>query len=250
VRFTSWGVVSGYDQTYLRSPREGILIGALAGYNDTHGRFSGTGGTDASDIPARSQDIEGAMLGLYGSYFHREFAIDVLAKTDLFDFDQRIRSDCQTALDAAGSTNLINFLVASNIYYRRDMGHFWLEPTAGLRYIHSYFGDGASALGVGDGDALRLQAGVRVGTDWMDVDRRLWTVSFLAGIYSEVMVNGFSTAGDTVVLQTDEGKVRALGQIRTTVTTAYGFSYYGQAEVRGGEDYFGVAGKVGLRYGW
>src|SRR5262245_38207735 len=36
VRDTSWGVVSGVDRTYLRAPGEGIMIGGLAGYNDTH----------------------------------------------------------------------------------------------------------------------------------------------------------------------------------------------------------------------
>ena len=56
--------------------------------------------------------------------------------------------------------------------------------------------------------------------------------------------------GIWVVLEDDEGKVRALGQLRVKATTMHGFSYYGQAEMRGGEDYFGVAGKVGLRYDW
>jgi hypothetical protein len=189
------------------------------------------------------------MLGLYGSYFHRGFAIDILAKTDIFDFDQTVEGGCSSA--SSGSTSLTDVLVASNIYYRRNMGTYWLEPTAGIRYIHSYFGDGAAALGVGDGDALRLQAGLRVGTDWVDVDRRLWSVSFLGGVYSDVMVNGFSAGGaGDVTLQTDEGKVRAIGQLRAKVRTQDGLTYYGQAEVRGGEDYIGVAGKVGVRYDW
>src|SRR5262245_24853250 len=99
--------------------------------------------------------------------------------------------------------------------------------------------------------SAKVQAGVRVGTDWVDVERRLWSVSLLAGAYSDVMVNGFTAGGPgAVVLESDEGKVRALGQLRAKVTTPYGLSYYGQAEVRGGEDYFGVTGKVGLRYDW
>ena len=49
---------------------------------------------------------------------------------------------------------------------------------------------------------------------------------------------------------TDEGKLRALGQLRAQVTTTQGVSYYGQAEVRGGEDYFGATGKVGVRIDW
>jgi len=251
VKSTSWGVVSGVDHTHLRSPREGILVGALAGYNDTHVRYSGD--TVAADIPPRSQDIEGAMLGLYGSYFHRGFAIDVLAKVDVFDFNQRVTTDCtnQNILATTGSTDLTNYLIASNIYLRHGSGHFWLEPTAGIRYISSDFGSRAAVLGVADGESLRLQAGVRVGSDWMGSDYRQWSVSILAGLYSDVVVNGFTAAGGgNVVLETDEGKVRALGQLRAKVTTTHNLSYYGQAEIRGGEDYFGLAGKVGLRYDW
>jgi hypothetical protein len=95
-----------------------------------------------------------------------------------------------------------------------------------------------------------LQAGVRVGSDWVGYDRRFWTVSFLAALYSDVLVDGFTIGGGTVVLDTDEGKLRALGQLRVKTTTYHGVSYYGQAEVRGGEDYFGVAGKLGVRYDW
>jgi outer membrane autotransporter protein len=247
VKTTSWGVVSGIDHTHLRSPREGVIVGVLAGYNDTHVRYSGDAG---AGIPPRSQDIDGAMLGLYSSYFHRGFAIDVLAKVDIFDFDQRVTSGCPDTQATEGSTSLTNYLIASNIYLRHGHGHLWFEPTAGIRYIHSDFGSRATALGVADGEALRLQAGVRVGSDWVGHDRRLWSVSFLAALYSDVLVDGFTATGADTVLEDDEGKVRALGQLRIKATTAHGVSYYGQAEVRGGEDYFGVGGKVGLRYDW
>jgi hypothetical protein len=248
-RNTSWGVVSGVDHTYLHAPGEGIMIGGLAGYNETHVRLNGDLSAGVGNSP-RTQDIDGAMLGLYGSYFHRGFAIDTLVRTDIFDFDQKIAIPACFPT-GTGSTSLTDLLIASNIYYRRNMGHYWLEPTAGIRYIHSYFGDGAAALGVGDGDALRLQAGVRIGSDWVDIERRLWTVSFLGGIYSDVVVNGFTAGGPgNVALQTDEGKVRALGQLRAKVTVRDGLSYYGQAEVRGGEDYWGVGGKLGVRYEW
>jgi hypothetical protein len=193
------------------------------------------------------------MLGLYGSYFHRGFAIDVLAKIDVFNFNQRVDTNCPdpAMIATTGSTDLTNYVVASNIYLRHGSGHFWLEPTAGFRYVSSDFGSRAAVLGIADGEALRLQAGVRIGSDWMGSDYRLWSVSILAGLYSDVVVNGFTAAGGTgVTLETDEGKVRALGQLRAKVTTAHGISYYAQAEIRGGEDYLGVGGKVGLRYDW
>jgi hypothetical protein len=133
------------------------------------------------------------------------------------------------------------------------MGHqLWLEPVMGIRYVSSQFGSGAAALGLSDGEALRLHAGARIGTDWVGPDRHLWSLSFLAGIYSDVMVNGFTAPGGTggVTLATDEGKVRALGQLRAKVTTRDGISYYVQAEGRAGEDYWGVGGKGGVRVEW
>jgi len=111
---------------------------------------------------------------------------------------------------------------------------------------------GAATLGLSDGEALRLQGGARIGADWVGPDRHLWSVSFLAAVYSDVMVNGFTApgGGTGVTLATDEGKVRALGQLRAKVTTRDGISYYVQGEVRGGEDYWGVGGKAGVRLEW
>ena len=97
------------------------------------------------------------------------------------------------------------------------------------------------------------RAGVRIGRDWVSADDRLWGISFLTAVYSDVLVNGFVASGvggaDTT-LESDEGKVRVLGQLRAKVTVREGISYYGQAEVRGGADYIGVGGKVGVRYEW
>jgi hypothetical protein len=257
VRFSSYGVLSGVDHTYFRSPREGILIGGLAGYNHTNGDFSAGDNSGGNGAEPKKQEIEGAMLGLYGTYFHGRFAIDVLAKTDLFDLRQVGLGNCGTTA-TTGSTDLTNYVIAANAYYRHDLGHtflghpLWFEPTIGIRYVASQFGSGAAALGLDDGEALRLQAGARIGADWVSPDRRLWSVSFLAGIYSDVMVNGFTAPAGTggVTLATDEGKVRALGQLRAKVTTRDGISYYVQAEGRAGEDYWGVGGKAGIRVEW
>jgi hypothetical protein len=45
------------------------------------------------------------MLGLYGSYFDRGFAIDILANTDIFDFDQTVEPVCGLT-NGTGSTSL------------------------------------------------------------------------------------------------------------------------------------------------
>ena len=240
VRYTSYGILSGVDHTYFRAPGEGILIGGFAGYNETKGKLGAT-----TDFAARSQDIQGAMLGLYGTYFHRGFALDVIAKTDLFDFDQR--AEC-TTFDV--STDLTNYVIAANAYFHHRLGsQHWWEPMVGLRYVDSQFGSGATAVGLHDGNALRLLAGVRVGSDWVSADRRLWSVSFLTALYSDVVVNGFAVAGNPT-LAADEGRLRALGQLRAKVTTSDGVSYYVQGEGRGGEDYWGVGGKAGVRVEW
>lgn len=241
VRYTSYGVLSGVDHTYFRASGEGILIGGFAGYNETKGKIGAS-----ADTEARSQDIQGAMLGLYGTYFHRGFALDVIAKTDLFDFDQRGLECGQTT----ASTDLTNYVVAANAYFHHRLGsQHWWEPMVGLRYVDSQFGNVPTTVGLHDGNALRLQAGVRVGSDWVSADRRLWSVSFLTALYSDVVVNGFALAG-TPTLAADEGRLRALGQLRAKVTTSDGVSYYVQAEARGGEDYWGVGGKAGVRLEW
>jgi outer membrane autotransporter protein len=244
VSFTSYGVLSGLDHTYLRSPREGILLGGFAGYNETKGEFSGSANTEA-----KSQDVQGTMLGLYTSYFRGGFAIDLVAKSDLFNLDQvGLNSDCGNP--GTGSVGFVNYVIATNAYYRRDLGNqIWFEPMIGLRLVQTHFASGAGALGLEDGNSLRLEGGARVGSDWVDPDHRLWSLSFLAAIYSDVTVNGYTASGADVLDQ-DAGAIRVLGQLRAKVTTVNGFSYYGQAEVRVGENYLGVGGKVGLRYDW
>jgi hypothetical protein len=243
IRSTTVGVMSGVDHTYMRSGREGVMIGALGGYSHSINDFSGSTVSNP-----KKQDIDAGIVGLYATYFHGGLALDILAKADIFDLEQR--TTCVAT--ATGSTDGASYTLAGNIYHRRDFGTYWIEPTAGFRYLHTEFGSGATALGLDEGNALRLQAGVRVGRDWVGTDGRLWGISFLAGVYSDVLVDGFAVGagGSNTVLESDEGKVRALGQLRGKVTSRDGVTLYGQAEVRGGEDYIGVGGKLGIRYEW
>ena len=246
IRMTTVGVLAGVDHTYMRSPREGVMIGALGGYSDTHGRFSGS---DVSE--QKKQDIEAGIVGLYGTYFYNGLALDVLAKADIFDFDE-LRTEAGCGAPLLRTTDGATYVIAANIYHRRDYGSYWIEPTAGFRYNFTEYGSGAAALGLDEGNSLRLQAGVRVGRDWVGTDGRLWGISVLGGIYSDVVVDGYvvGAGGANTILETDEGKVRALGQVRAKVTSRDGVTFYGQAELRGGEDYFGVGGKLGVRYEW
>jgi hypothetical protein len=54
VRFSSYGVLSGVDHTYLRAPREGILIGGLAGLS-------------SKQLPGFATTVTGEDLNLSGS---------------------------------------------------------------------------------------------------------------------------------------------------------------------------------------
>ena len=75
------------------------------------------------------------------------------------------------------------------------------------------------------------------------------------------MIDGFvgktliGTAGGGTALVdastlNDEGKVRVLGQFATVVDFGNGYSLFGDVEVRGGQDLFGVGGRAGVRYTW
>jgi hypothetical protein len=103
-----------------------------------------------------------------------------------------------------------------------------------------------------DGQALRLQAGVRFGDVWMAPGNMLWVTTVGAFLYSDVWVEGFSfvsTSGG-LVSPVDEGKLRALGEFTTKLAMKDGTSYFLQTQVRGGEDLIGVAGQLGIRYEW
>ena len=114
IRSTTVGVMSGIDHTYMRSGREGVMIGALGGYSHTNIDFSG----NATLTAPKKQDIDAGIVGLYGSYFYGGVAMDILAKADIFDLDQRT-GGCGTA---NGSTDGASYTLAGNIYHRRDYG--------------------------------------------------------------------------------------------------------------------------------
>jgi hypothetical protein len=70
-------------------------------------------------------------------------------------------------------------------------------------------------------------------------------------LYSDVSVNGLvidtgGFAGSTV-LPSDEGKLRAMGILAMNYDNGAGVVWYGQGDVRGGDDYFGVGGRLGVR---
>ena len=59
-----------YLSAPICAPQERASRSALLRYNDTYEKFSGD-----STVQARTQNFDGAMLGFYGTYFHRGFAV-------------------------------------------------------------------------------------------------------------------------------------------------------------------------------
>ena len=259
------GVVSGVD-TYV-SPAGGgygaplLQIGILGGYESTRSTFTTPPAYLADGSFNGAQTDEGGFVGVYGSYVLNQFAADLLVKLDLFDHTTEPSITCpadqspnSTAsnIPFSGTTSEINTNVASNVYYRFYAdGPFWIEPTAGFRYSHTSYGEGASALFLTDGDDLRLLGGVRVGTGGY-LGGYFWTASILGGIYDDVIVNGYTsdTIPGSASAKIDQGKVRGIGSLFGRVYDGHGMTYFGQVDVYGGQDVAGVIGKVGARWEW
>jgi hypothetical protein len=254
------GVVSGID-TYV-SPTGGgygapqIQLGILGGYESTRSAFTTPPAILAAGAFNGSQVDEGGFVGVYGSYILNQFAADLLVKLDLFDHTTDPSQTCTAQQNGnipfSGTTSETNTDVASNVYYRfYAKDRVWIEPTVGFRYSHTSYGDLASALFLTDGDDLRIQGGVRVGTGGF-FGGYFWTASVLGGIYDDVIVNGYTSnalpgSGSAKI---DEGKVRGIGSLFGKIYDGQGTTLFGQVDVYGGQDVAGVTGKVGARWQW
>ena len=258
------GVVSGLD-TYV-SPTGGgygapsIQLGILGGYESTRSAFT-TPPAYAADTSEGNfngtQIDEGGFVGIYGSYVLNQFAADLLVKVDLFDHTTEQSITCKPNKEEgfipfSGTTSETNTNVASNVYYRFYADNrIWIEPTAGFRYSHTSYGDGASALFITDGDEWRIQGGVRVGTDGY-IGGYFWRASILGGIYDDVSISGYTldTIPGSGSAKIDEGKVRGICSLFGSIYDGQGKTFFAQVDVYGGQDVVGVTGKVGARWQW
>jgi hypothetical protein len=158
-------------------------------------------------------------------------------------------------INSSQSTDFRNYVLASNIGYHFDLDRgYWFEPTGRITYTFAHFDSDADELGLDDGHTLRLQAGGRLGKTIVERSAgRIWTAAVGAYLYSDVLIEGFVADGQGISsgpLEQDEGKLRVLGSLLAQVTTFDGYSVYAEGEVRGGEDYWGVGGKLGARVEW
>jgi outer membrane autotransporter protein len=227
------GVIGGLDYTMLGA-RDAFLFGVLSGYTDAHIRQRATGA---------KTELNGASVGIYGVYVRGGFSIDFNSKVDFFEVDQ----------DASPSTDLRNYVTAGNLNYKiYGTGGVWIEPTAGVIYTVSRWGDNFSAL---DGHTLRVQGGARVGTSfvWHGVTIEPTLTGLL---YSDVDIHAGSVGVTTgLSLPTDEGRVFKQGILRFNFDYGGGLSTSIEGEVRHGDlaenaDMLGFAGRLGLRYQW
>lgn len=265
------GTVSGGDITYNRYSGVGtetLKLGVLAGAVKTDSTF-----TDTPNVTGARQEDDGGFVGAYAAYQFNRFALDAIFKTDILRHRERATTtrnitcdvgevlvvddpatDLDTVSTVSESVDKYTFTIGGNAYYRFDLsGGAWIEPVVGIRYSYTDYGSGAVFLGLADGEELRLQGGLRIGRSWDDIEGRSWTVSLLGLLYSDVVVNGFTLSGTgftSSVSEVDEGKLRVLGQLASSVDVGGGLSFNGLVEVRGGEDLIGVGGRLGARLEW
>jgi hypothetical protein len=272
---TSAGFLAGGDVTlrFNSSGTTGLMLGLFGGYHNAQGKESAGQFRQTQADPLApefflrtnaEQDTSGGMLGAYAAYFRDRFSWQTVVKFDLFDAKQTDTLDpfqgfddpsCILApVNRAASADLTNTILESNVSYRLDAGRdSWIEPIAGLRYTHTDYSDQRGDFIVGaDGDVLRVQGGLRYGTFWR-MPQGFLTTTLTGMLYSDVWVDGFKAQPGSfgpATLVTDEGELRVLGQVAAKWDRGDGSSYLVQVETRGGEDLFGIGGRIGARYEW
>jgi outer membrane immunogenic protein len=142
--------------------------------------------------------------------------------------------------------------LANDVGYHFDLkSGYWIEPLVGFQYTYTTYGSNAADLGLADGQALRLHGGARVGVSKPVSDGGAWTGSLTGLLYSDVYVHGWVTsAGDfsSGSLLQDQGKIRVQGILTSHLQMSNGLSTFVEIQGRGGNEYWGVGGRVGARY--
>jgi hypothetical protein len=251
---STWGFSGGLDATFRNVSflNDVLITGVLTGY------MSSTATFQATSLKAQ---IDGPSAGVFATYLNGPFSADLLARVDFLHINESFSDVLNFSagvgpipMSGSGSTNLNDYVVAGDANYRLPMTPFyWLEPTAGFRFTYSDYDSRAAALGLKNGDDLRLLGGLRVGTDF------LWgtvhvtpTVTGLA--YDDVLITGQVVSGGgfavTPVIPLDAGKVRGEGIFAVNLDYGTGLSAFALADVRGGQNLFAAGGRAGIRYQW
>ncbi len=149
------------------------------------------------------------------------------------------------------STTASNFVIADTIgYHFAFPSGYWMEPLVGGSYSYSTYGSNAAALGLQDGQNLRLQGGLRLGLT-KAYDRGIWTASLTNLAYSDVMIRGFVTNADGLsagYLLADQGKLRLQSILSSKISFQNGLSVFLECQGRFGNEYLAYGGRFGTRW--
>jgi outer membrane autotransporter protein len=244
------GILGGADVIFsnIALANDAVILGVTGGYQES---------TTKVRAAQSRQQIDSASIGVYGSYVIGGLSLGLTAKTDFLDLHSRSADFLNSAPFApvftAFETDGRNTSVGGTISYRFDLGATgWAaEPTVGLDYTESRFDD-AAQLGLSNGSTTRVRAGSTFSTFYQVSESMVLQPSFGAFAFSNVDVNNGSNLSvdfnSMQAVQTDEGQVR--GELNATLTAIFanGFSAFARAEVRFGEDLYGAAGRIGVRY--
>ncbi len=277
---TSEGFVGGIDWTkrdFLYGG-DGLILGVMAGYLESDVKVNtsvvstappGAVGGLSNGFGNLKAHLSGPSLGGYVTYFNGPWSNDFLIKNDFLDLNESF-TDTQafqvcncfpgtfnpftSVFTGSGKASLDEFTVSDNLNYRIPlMARLWMEPTGGVQYTLSSYSGGAAALGLKDGDMVRLQGGSRFGIDGVLGDTKV-TTTLTGLVYDDVVVSGnfiqggvFGTSGNIL---NDQGKLRGEGVLAVKFDFGGGKSAFLQADVRGGDGLFGAGGKGGFRVEW
>ena len=226
----------------LTSAQDGLILGVLAGYLNSHVGLRAAPTT---------LNFSGLTVGGYGTYFNGPWYTDVMVKFDALSLDVNGPGVFQTA-------DVKNYSVIANVGYKIDLpNRYYIEPTAGVDFVHTSF-DHLSVLAapqnvpLANGEATRVRIGARIGTDWITNNVRI--EPSLTGFAYEI-VDGSNAAlfvnGAGITLPSDQGKVR--GELQGAVSflnVQTGWSGFVRADTRFGDQLFAAGGRGGIRYQW
>jgi hypothetical protein len=282
------GTLAGMDWTYMTSGpvTKGVQYGFFGGYDHSRSTFSdgSFAAFEPTDNPLddpneRSEEffertnaketVNNGTVGLYGALFQNQWTLDGAVKIDFGDLEHEHTTRklfCANEIEAKkGEVDFTDYIVSANLSYLHPLTETsWLQPIVGARYTFTDFGKstGNLTLGAEDGHVFRIQGGVTWGGFSVTQQGYLITTNVTALLYSDVLIDGFvgkspitdsdpisSLTTDAASLN-DEGKVRVLGQFSSVVDFRNGYSLIGQLEARGGDDYYGIGGRLGARVEW
>ncbi len=236
------GFQAGADLTTraLFSGDDGLIMGGFAGYVSSNLKLNtSSNSTNLAAVPDGLANLHanptGPELGLYATYFNREFSTDFLLKVDVLTLNESFNdnvgfapgpndagtppfnSPYSSPYSGTNSVGLLSTTLAGNLNYRFDLyPTLWIEPTVGAQYTNLSYASGADQLGLADGSLVMVQGGARVGITTLISDR-IPMITTLTGLaYDDVLVAGgfipgAAFAANNILAHADQGQVRGRG---------------------------------------